>query len=94
MIIENSKVVGYLFDTGYEQFYGSSRGEAERKFEAWINSNTPYRGITMYAKHKGYYLYYVTENGNRYSQNGYRWYKVDEYRNIWEVDPKDIIFEY
>ena len=91
MIIEGSKVIGYMYDTEYEQFFGSSREEAERKFEAWINSNTQYRGICMYAKHKGYHFYYITENGKRYSLNGYTWSRVDEYRNVWKVDSKEIV---
>ena len=91
MIIEGSKVIGYMYDTEYEQFFGNSREEAERKFESWINSNTRYRGISMYAKHKGYHFYHITENGKRYSVRGCTVYRVDEYRNIWEVDSKEVV---
>ena len=93
MIIENSKVVGYMYDTGYQQFYGQTRDEAEKKFEAWINANTNYRGVGMYAKHKGYHFFYVTENGNKYSDDGSGWYKVDEFHNIYKIDFNEVVYE-
>ena len=90
MIIEGSKVVKYIYDTGYQQFSGSSWEEAERKFESWINSNTPYRGLNMYAKHKGYYSIYETENGKRYTYSGITLYRIDEHYNIYNVDKNNI----
>lgn len=91
MIIEDSKVIGYMYDTEYEQFFGNSREEAKRKFEEWINSNTQYRGIGMYGKYKGYHFYHITENGKRYSVRGCEVRRVDKYRNLWTVNSKDVI---
>lgn len=85
MIIEGYNVVKYIYDTECQQFVGDSWDEAAEKFAAWINTNTPYRGIDMYRKHKGYHAIYETENGNRYTYNGATLYKIDEHYNLYPV---------
>ena len=86
MIIEGSKVVKYVYDTEQQQFVGGRWDIAADKFAKWINTSTPYRGISMYAKHKGYHAIYETENGNRYTYNGMTLYRVDQYYNLYPVD--------
>jgi hypothetical protein len=84
MEINGNKIVKFIYDTDYEQFEGETREEATVKFERWINSNTPYRGLNMYAKHKGYNLIFEDAFGNRYMHNGMSTYKVDKYGNLIE----------
>ena len=90
MIIENSRVVRYVYDNGYQQFVGDSWDDAAEQFAVWIKKNTPYRGINMYGKHNGYYAIYETENGNRYTYNGMRLYRIDEYYNLYSVEQNSI----
>lgn len=47
----------------------------------------------MYAKHKGYHFFYVTENGNKYSNDGSGWYKVDEFHNSYKIDFNKVVYE-
>ena len=86
MIIDGSRVTKYVYDTEHQKFIGDSWDDAADKFAAWINKNTPYRGICMYGKHKGYHAIYETENGNRYTYNGMTLYRIDEYYNLYSVD--------
>jgi len=83
-IINENKIVKYIYDTGYEQFEGKTRDEAAINFENWINNNTPYRGIVMFAKHQGYNLIFEDEYGTRYTHNGMTTYRIDEYGNLIE----------
>lgn len=95
MYIENSRVVGYIYKTRYgKEFYGETLEEAERVFESWINSNTQYRGVSMYEKHCGCSLYYVTENGNKYWCNGLTsWYRVNENGCIESIDRTEVKYK-
>lgn len=76
--LDGKLVTRYIFDDGYQKFSGQTEEEAERKFVDWINNNTNYRGLNMYAKHRGYNKYYQTSDGSYYMYNGMTLYEVDE----------------
>lgn len=81
--INGNKIVKFIYSTGYIQIEAETRDKATVKFEYWISSNTPYRGLTMYGKHHGYNLIFEDVNGDRYIFNG-KMYKIDEYENLLE----------
>ena len=83
-MINNNKIVKFIYDTGYVQIEGVTRYNATLKFDNWINNNTPYHSLTMYAKHHGYNLIFEDENGDRYMNNGMKLYKIDVYNNLLE----------
>lgn len=80
--INGNKIVKFIYDTGFEQFSGETEEKATVKFEMWINNNTHYRGLNMFAKHNGYHLIYEDKLGNRYMRDGYETYMIDEYKNL------------
>lgn len=81
-IINGQEIVKFIYDTGCEQISGETRNAAARKFENWINENTPYRGLVMYAKHQGYQLVFEDKDGNRYIHNGLKTYQIGPTGNI------------
>lgn len=82
--INGNKIVKFIYDTGYEKIEAETRDKATTKFENWINNNTPYRGLGMFAKHKGYDLVFEDDCGNQYMRNGMKIYRVDQYGNLME----------
>ncbi len=81
-IINGNKITNYIYDNDYEQIMAGTIEEATIKFEEWINNNTPYRGLGMYAKHKGYNLIFEDDKGNRYMRDGMSTYTIDKYKNL------------
>lgn len=81
-IINGNKIVKYIYETGCDQITAKTRVEAIVEFEKWINKNTPYRGLSMFAKHKGYVLIFEDEYGNRYIRNGMKTYQIDQHGNV------------
>ena len=94
MTINDKKVVTYKYVTTHgSEITGDTRYQAEHNLENWIDSNTPYRGIVQFLKHVGATLYYITEDNRTYAINALKCYEIDEFENIIEYYPLDVIKE-
>lgn len=83
-MINGNEIVKFIYDTGYKRIEGETRDKATVNFENWINTNTPYRGLGMFAKHSGYNLIFEDKYGNQYLHNGMKTYRIDQYGNLIE----------
>lgn len=78
MRIDGKPVVKFVFYNGYQKFSAETEEEAKSTFVRWINDNTKYHGLIMYAKHHGYQEYCQTADGAYYMFNGYQCFQVGE----------------
>ena len=83
-IVNEDLIVLYAYETSSVKIEGKTLEEATTKFEEWISANTPYRGLTMFAKHKGYSLLMEDRGGNRYIKNGTQNFRIDQSGNLIE----------